>query len=203
MADTDQARVIYVIDDDPDMLSYLSLLLSPLTDNLKCYSSAAAFLNEYDPYCPAILLCDVVMPDIDGLELQRILQEREISLPLILMSAFGNISIAKEALKKGAEDFLEKPINSVELVESVKAAMAKVLQGRVVHQEKETMNARLACLTGREHEILDALMKGESNKQLADVLGISQRTVETHRSRILKKMHVHSFPDLVRMLLSP
>lgn len=202
MSETEQVQAIYAIDDDPDILKYLAVLLSPLTKNLKCYNSAQAFLDDYDPYCPAILLCDVVMPDIDGLELQRLLKERRIDMPMIMMSAYGNISIAKKALKIGAEDFIEKPINAVELVESVKSAMHKVVRERADSQEKEALNARLSCLTKREHEILKALMEGDSNKQVADSMGISLRTVETHRGRILKKMHVHSFPELVRQLLT-
>ncbi len=194
--------IIYLVDDDNDTLDYLSTLLSSLSYEVACYTSAEAFLAEYNPNQPAILISDVVMKDMSGLELQRILNARGSDIPIIMMSAHGNIPIAKQALKAGSIDFIEKPIDALQIIESVKEALNNYVHNQVVSREKEVVGARLECLTEREREILNMLLEGDSSKQVATALKLSPRTVETHRNNIMKKMHVHSFPELVRNLLT-
>lgn len=142
------------------------------------------------------------MPGMNGLELLDVFHERSIILPVIFMSAHGDIATVKSALKKGGVDFLEKPISTVELLESIDDALSRDDEIRKRQHQIDQVHARLANLTNREREILNSLVAGESNRELASKLNISLRTIETHRNNMLKKMGVHSFTHLLRLLLS-
>lgn len=131
-----------------------------------------------------------------------VFNEQNILLPVIFMSAHGDIAMVKSALKKGGVDFLEKPVSTVELLEAIDNALTQDAEIRSRQHQIDLVHARLENLTGREREILNFLIAGESNKELANKLNLSLRTVETHRNNVLKKMGVHSFPHLLRLLLS-
>lgn len=195
-------QTVYLVDDDKEMRDYLAQLLEAAALRVQTFASAENFLNNYKPHQPGCLVSDIIMPEMSGLELQDILTERDIQLPVVFVSGHGDVTMTRTALKKGAVDFLEKPVSPTELIRSVRAALARDRGLRARRQELDVVQARLALLTPREREILDRLIAGHSNKQLAKDLGISVRTVETHRNRVLKKMRVNTFPALMRTLLT-
>jgi len=197
-----ETAIVFVIDDDEDILNYITALLTSANYQVRAFHSVQGFLDEYNPRIGGCLISDIMMPEINGLELQDILIHRGIQLPLIFLSGHGNIAMAKNAILKGAVDFLEKPFNAVELVTSVQSAFQLDAELRSKYHEIEATRARLACLTAREREVLDLLIAGESNKEIAKVLAISVRTVENHRNNLLKKMHTNSYPELLRQLLA-
>jgi len=194
--------IVYIVDDDKGMLFYLVTLLESANFRVRTYVSAKTFLAEYSPQQAGCLISDMMMPEMSGLDLQNILLQRNIFLPVLFISAHGSISMVKTALCKGAVDFLEKPLNAIELIESIQAAIKQDTQLRSQHKEIEITQTRLAGLTPREQEILTNLMAGESNKQIAKSRNISLRTVENHRNNILHKMRVNNFSELLRVLLS-
>jgi len=197
-----ETPTVFMIDDDEDVLDYIKTLLVSMGFQVSTFTTAQQFLNQHQPNQLGCLISDVMMPDITGLELQDILIERGIHIPLILISGHGNIAMAKNSLKKGAMDFIEKPVNAIELVNSVQAAIERDAKLRKKYQEIDLIKSRLACLTPREREILDCLVAGDSNKHMAKNMNISLRTVEAHRNNILQKMHAHSLADLIRLLLA-
>lgn len=195
-------QTVFLVDDDEHLREYLKNLLESAGLDVRVYGSAQKFLDLYDINQAGCLVSDIMMPDINGLDFQAMLKDRGIFIPVILISAHGDVSMTKTALKKGALDFIEKPINPIEFLDSVKYALTVDDKQRKKRKDTQAISARLSCLTGRERQILNLLMEGQTNKELASKLCISLRTVETHRNNILKKMHTGSFPELIRTLLS-
>jgi len=187
---------LYIIDDDSDIREYISTITDSLHVTNESYASATDFLNSYRPSFQGCILSDVVMPDMTGLEFQEQLIHRNIQLPLILMSSFGNISMVKTALKRGAIDFLEKPLNVQELTKCVLSGLKlSSEQSKKVHQ-MDDISRKVNSLSKREKEIFMLLKEGNDNHQIAEKLHISIRTIETHRYKIMKKMHVNSLVEL-------
>lgn len=193
--------VVFLVDDDNELREYIETLLCSQGFSVKSFVSASTFLEFYQPHFPGVLVSDILMPEMDGLSLQEKLIDTGIKLPIIFLTAHADVSMVKQAMKRGAVDFIEKPINVVELTSAVRDALKLDEEQRKEFQDDETMRARLALLTGREREVLNLVMEGGQNREISEKLHISMRTVETHRANILKKMRFQSFQDLVRTLL--
>lgn len=192
---------VFIVDDDSAVLKGLRLLVKTLRMNVETYLSAQEFLDSYDPARPGCLVLDVRMPGISGLELQEKLRQRNISIPVIIMTGYGEVAVAVEAMKKGAMMFVEKPISDQVLLDQIQKAIAKDARIRQEQAAQKTITSRLALLTSREHQVMGLVIAGKLNKVIARELGVSQKTVEFHRSNIMKKMKVDSLAELVRLVI--
>lgn len=171
----------------------LALLLQSVDKRTETYASAEEFLSHYDENQPGCLVLDMRMPYIDGLELQEILRKREVCLPVIMMTGNADVPVAVSAMKAGAIDFIEKPFDNQKLL-----ALIDECVKRGVGMTKNKL--RLAQLTPRERQVFDLLIEGHLNKTIASQLGISTRTVEIHRARIMDKLEAKSISDLIRLI---
>lgn len=191
---------IYVVEDDESVLNSLCALLSSHGyETIPCVS-AEQFLEVFDPNLRACLLLDLRLPGMSGMQLQSHLNEIGVNIPMVVVTAHGDISIAVRAMRAGAFDFIEKPAQTDHLLESVKSAGGLLFNRLPPSPPKKVIADRLAKLTEREREVLDYLLQGRLNKEIADELGVSRRTVEVHRSRIREKMHARGIADLIRMV---
>ena len=195
-------QTIFVVDDDETLRHSLRWLLESLRHNVQTYASAREFLSVYDPVQPGCLVLDVRMPDISGLQLQEILEKRQIRLPVILITGHGDISMAVRAMKAGAFDFVEKPFNDQVLLERVQQGLALDTRQRCEAMVREKTIERLSSLTPREGEVLEGVVSGKSNKLIAAELEISIKTVEVHRARVMQKMAVNSVAELTSLCIA-
>jgi two-component system response regulator FixJ len=194
-------NTVHVIDDDEALRDSLTFLLRTARLDVKSYPSAAAFLEALPEANPSCVITDVRMPGMSGIDLLRRLRERNISVPVIVITGHGDIPLAVEAMRIGATDFLEKPFDDEVLIASVKAALRQK-EGEAKRQgERADIEGRLAALSNRERDVLGGLVAGRANKQIAYDLGISPRTVEIYRANLMSKMKAGSLSDLVRMAL--
>ena len=193
---------VYVIDDDAAVRDSLSLFLGLHGFDTVPFPSAEAFLDAYGPQWTGIVVADLRMPGMSGLELQAELQNRGIELPMIIITAHGEISAVRASLKSGAIDFLEKPIDSEQLLSAIREGLKR--EGERVRRAGYAADVarQLARLTGREREVLDRIVAGKHNREIASELKISARTVEVYRARVMAKMGVDRIPDLIRVLMS-
>ncbi|HEX9184723.1 MAG TPA: response regulator [Burkholderiales bacterium] len=187
------------MDDDAAVRDSLSLLLELKGISTRSYASAEAFLEAYDGQ-PGCAVVDLRMPGMSGLALQAELKRRGIALPLIMVTAYGDVPTARAALKAGAYDFVEKPIEEERLVATLRAALALAQAERASAEELGAFRARVERLTAREREVLDMVVEGRHNREIAAALAISPRTVEVYRARMMEKLQVRRLPDLVRLL---
>ena len=191
--------LVYLIDDEFSVRDSLILVLESAGLRVKSFESAEDFLKNYNNEYPSCLILDVKMPCMSGLELQEALLKRNISIPIIFISGHAGISQSAKAFRAGAVDFLEKPFDHEVLL----ARITEVIQKNIEYRWRLNVHFELAnrhyCLTEREREVLTLISEGSSNKEAANLLGISSRTVEAHRARIMKKMEVDSFVDLVML----
>jgi two-component system, LuxR family, response regulator FixJ len=192
--------LIYVVDDDAAVLRSLSLLLQSHGFAVEPCVSAATFLERFDPDRRACLLLDLRMPGMDGAELQRRLVEEGHRLPIVMLTGHGDVPAAVRAMRQGAIDFIEKPVDEAHLLSAIEEARAVLTNRPRRSVPREVVAERLARLTPREREVLDHLVLGRLNKEIAQALGISQRTVEIHRARIREKMEARGISDLIMML---
>ena len=193
---------IFVVDDDDAVRDSLKALLETGGLSVETYASGQEFLDAYDPSRRGCLLLDVRMPDMTGLELQQKLAARPHKLSIIIITGHGDVPMAVKAMKVGAADFIEKPYSDETILESVHNACESGAPGAGKGTAGEETTARIALLSPREREVLDQLIIGHQNKMIAYELGISPRTVEIHRSRVMAKMQAKSLPQLVRMALT-
>ncbi len=193
---------VFLIDDHEDIRRGLRRVLMSEGIQVEEFASAQEFLNTYETHRSGCVVSDVVMPGMTGMELQAALNQRNVQIPMVLMSAHGDIAITKQALKNGAVDFLEKPVSNAELISAVHEAFAQDASQRQQQRTQERQDARLACLTRRERQILNLLLSGLSNQDVSEKLTLSPRTIETHRANILRKMHASSLYQLSRQLPS-
>jgi FixJ family two-component response regulator len=200
MADSQQT--VYVVEDDEAVRDSLELLLKSDGKSVKTYDNANAFLKDYSEKMSGCIVLDIRMPGMDGMELQKKLNEKHSILPIIFVTGHGDVPMAVDAMKEGAVDFIQKPYREEALVEKIEAALAQDIEQRKTLGEKQEILRRVKSLTPREHEIMDRMIEGQANKVIAIELEISQRTVEIHRSRVMHKMGTHSLAHLVRMILS-
>jgi two-component system response regulator FixJ len=192
---------VHVVDDDDAMRRGLKFLISSAGYEVRTYPSAQAFLEACQSAMDGCLVLDVRMPGMDGLELLDHLLERGVKLPVIFITAYGNIPMAVRALKNGAFDFLEKPFEGSELLTRIHHALAQSAQAPARQQASAEIQKRLSCLTPREGEVLRRVVAGMLNKQIAADLGISIKTVENHRAQVMDKMQAPNLAELVRMTI--
>jgi two-component system response regulator FixJ len=191
---------VYLVDDDEPVRASLGALLAAHRIDTVGAASGAELLSTLDPEVALCVFVDIRMPGMDGLELQRLMRDRGILTPVIFLTAHGDVPLAVEAMKRGALDFIEKPASEEQLLDAIDAARSHFANRARPQVAKGIVGDRLAKLTAREREVLDHLVLGMTNKHIADELGISQRTVEIHRSRIRDKMEARGLADLIRMM---
>jgi two-component system response regulator FixJ len=190
---------VFVVDDDAAARGSLRMLLKSLGLQAVAYESGTAFLADFDPEQPGCLLLDVRMPGMSGPELQQQLNARGAIVPVIFITGHGDVAMAVEAMRHGAFDFLQKPFRDQELLDRVQRSLERDAAHRAELARLHEIRDRLDSLTPREREVLALLSRGSPNKVMAHELGISQRTIEIHRARIMEKMHAPSLAHLVRM----
>lgn len=191
---------VFVIDDDEAIRHSLEMLVGAVGHPVKTFPDAPSFLEYFNDDLCGCIVADLRMPTMNGLEMQEKLNELGCSMPVIFLSAHGDVPAAVRALKEGATDFLEKPFNPTVLLERIDQALSRHAEYRAVRKKAAEIAGRIAELTPREHEVMALVADGKSSKVIAIELDISERTVELHRSRIMKKMSARSVADLVRML---
>jgi two-component system response regulator FixJ len=192
---------VHIVDDDEALRESLTFLLRTARINAESYASAADFLNAFPHPQLSCVITDVRMPGMTGIDLLRRLRQLKIDVPVIVITGHGDVPLAVEAMKIGAADFLEKPFDDEVLLASVRSAL-KRQDGEAKHNSARVeIEAKLATLSNRERDVLDGLVAGRANKQIAFDLGISPRTVEIYRANLMNKMQAGSLSDLVRMAL--
>jgi len=192
---------IFIIDDDEQIADTNKILLESVHSRVKVFAKAQDFLDEYQPNTEGCLIADVRMPDITGLELQETLKENSFRMPIVFLTAYADVQTAVRAMKQGAFDFLTKPVNSQILLETVNKALSYDLRRREIEFKDAEIALRIKRLTPREKQILSELVRGRLNDAIAEKLGISQKTVELHRSNVMKKMNIKTAAQLVRLIL--
>lgn len=192
---------IFVVDDDEAVRNSLRFLLKSVGLTATMLPSAVEFLSAYRPEQPGCLVLDVRMPGMSGLELQQQLNLKGAMIPVIFITGHGDIPMVVEAMQHGAFDFLQKPFRDQDLIDRIQRALANDQKNRLVLKERDRVRARLESLTPREREVLELMMKGKPNKVMAADLGLSQRTVEIHRARVMEKTDAASLAQLVRMVM--
>lgn len=193
--------VVYIVDDDAAVRQAVGLLLRSVGLMSLPFDSGQAFLDHWHEDQPGCLLLDIRMPGMSGLELQTRLAANPLAPPVLFITGHGDVSMAVRAMREGAVDFIEKPFNDQTLLERVQRALNLDAENRVVVQRRRAAQARLATLTPREHEVLEAIVTGKANKVIALDLGLSERTVEIHRSRVMDKTGVASLAELVTLIV--
>jgi two-component system, LuxR family, response regulator FixJ len=193
---------VFLVDDDPVMLQSLAALIEVVFPCVETFASAIDFLATYRPDRAGCLVLDVSMPGMNGLELQRKLSENKFNLPVVFISGHGNVQIAVEAMKAGAVNFLEKPFHEQELWESIGKALEIDAQNRRRNARRQMLQTRLSHLNEGEIAVLNLILDGKINKAIAEELGVSIRTVEDRRARIMKKMAARSVAELVQLTMT-
>ena len=187
---------VFVVDDDEEVRESIRWLIESVGLAVQTFASAKAFLDAYDPDQPGCVVLDVRMPEMSGPELQKKLLARGIEIPTIIVSAFGSVAVAVDAMKHGAMDFIEKPFSDQAMLDRIHQAIEKDRRQRRRKVQKTKAAARIDVLTAREREVLDLVVGGKATKQIAVDLGISPKTVEAHRAHIMQKMAADSIPNL-------
>ena len=192
---------VYVVDDDEAVRDSVQWLLEGQDYRVRCFESAEAFLARYDPREVACLIIDIRMDGMSGLELQDRLNERHSPLPMAFITGHGDVPLAGDTMKKGAMDFIQKPFNEDHLMPLVERMLEQARTSFAEHQQAASRDALLAKLTGREAQVLERIVAGRLNKQIADDLGISIKTVEAHRANIMEKLGANTVADLLKIAL--
>ena len=196
---TDCAATVYIVDDDPAVLRSLARLTRSAGLPAETFASAREFIARCQPDAPGCLVLDVSMPGISGLELQEWVSRASNPLPIIFITGHGDVPTSVRAMKAGAVDFLTKPVDDQELLTAVSAALRRDQEARAARAELASVRERLARLTPREREVLEHVVSGRLNKQIAADLGTVEQTIKVHRARVMRKMGVESLADLVRL----
>ena len=192
---------VYVVDDDEAVRDSLQWLLEGKDYRVRCYDSAESFLIRYDPREVASLIIDIRMGGMTGLELQDRLIERHSPLPIVFITGHGDVPMAVNTMKKGALDFIQKPFKEEELLGLVDRMQDTAREAFAGHQQAASRDALLGKLTSREAQVLERIVAGRLNKQIADDLGISIKTVEAHRANIMEKLNANTVADLLKIAL--
>jgi FixJ family two-component response regulator len=196
-----RTAAVIVVDDDDAVRNSLRLLLKSVGLPTLTHASAQEYLDAWDPAQPGCLVLDVRMPGMSGLELQEELNRRGAIVPVIFISGHGDIPMAVDAIQHGAFDFLQKPFRDQDLIDRVQRALAIDHANRETLAQRDTVRQRYESLTPREQEVIALVTQGKANKVMAGDLGVSQRTVEIHRARVMEKMGAQSLAQLVRMVI--
>jgi two-component system, LuxR family, response regulator FixJ len=195
------APTIFVVDDDEGVRNSIRFLLKSVGLATRTHPSASEFLETYKPRQPGCLVLDVRMPGMSGLELQQQLNLRGAIIPVIFITGHGDIPMAVEAMQHGAFDFLQKPFRDQDLIDRIQRALERDAHNRAALAQHDRIRARFESLTPREREVLSLITSGKPNKVMASELGVSQRTVEIHRARVMEKTGAGSLAQLVRMTM--
>ena len=195
-------QTVFIVDDESTLRDSLRFLLESIRLRIETFDSAEAFLGSYTPDRAGCLVLDVRMPGLSGPELMDQLNRIGASIPIIFLSAHGDVPLTVRAMKGGAFDFLQKPYNNQEFLDRVRQALALDLSNRSQRKRLDDHSTKLASLTLRERQILERVVDGQSNKLIARELGISYKTVEAHRSRLMRKMGAASFAELLQQVLT-
>lgn len=195
------SSTVFVVDDDKAVRDSLALLVDSVGLQVETFASAQDFLDTYHPDRRGCLITDLRMPGMSGLELQEKLSAEDVRIPVIVLTGHGDVPAAVRALKGGAVDFVEKPFNPQALLDLIQQAIARDTEIHELAAQEAQVAERVALLTPREHEVMDLVVAGKANKVIAIELAISERTVELHRGRIMKKMQARSLAELMRMVL--
>jgi FixJ family two-component response regulator len=198
----EQDAIIYIVDDDDAMRRSLAYLLDSAGWQTRVLASGREFLDSYDGHVPGCLVLDVMMPLMGGMEVQQILSERVIRLPIIFLSAHGDLPMAVQAMKQGAFDFLEKPCKDHVLLDAVGRAVRQSIKESLTQEQTAAARLRLDSLTSREREVAACLAAGDCNKTIARKLDISDKTVQVHRHNTMEKLGVHSTAEIARLILT-
>jgi len=193
---------VFLVDDDPAVLRSLTALVKVVFPHVESYTSAAEFLDSYRGGQPGCLVLDVAMPGMSGLELQRRLVEQRIDLPIVFVTGHANVQMAVGAMQAGAVNFLEKPFREQDLWDSVRRALEQDECNRRRRARRQSVNERIATLSPGEREVLDLILEGKYNKEIAAELNLSIRTVEDRRARLMKKMQANSVAELVQLAMT-
>lgn len=194
-------KFVAIVEDDPSVRDSLSLLLGLRGYRTAVFADAESFLKAFQPEWTGCLLIDIRMPGMDGLALQRHLAERGCRMPVIVMTAHGDVESARSAFRSQAVDFLEKPIDHDRLTTAIEEALGRQRADRAADGERAEIARRIAQLTPREREVMDLVVAGRHNREIAAALAISPRTVEVHKARMMAKIGVENVADLVRLSL--
>jgi two-component system response regulator FixJ len=194
-----EKRIVHLVDDDPAVRRAVSFVLKTSGFEVTQHVSGVEFLKEVRHAEPGCILLDIRMPDMDGLEVQRELNARGVTMPVVMLTGHGDVTAAVQAMKDGAVDFLEKPSEKDVLLRAIGNAFERLDKAGDAASAGAEAEVRIAALTPREREVLEGLAQGLPNKTIAYDLGISPRTVEVHRANVMTKLGVHSFPDALRI----
>ena len=192
--------IVYLVDDDEAVRDALGMLFKSIGIQHEVFESALDFLQHYDSRRQSCLVADIRMPGLSGLELQQRLNEQRSEIPIIFITGHGDVPMAVTAMKSGAVDFLQKPFRDQDLIDRIHKALDRDGDARKGRAEREEIRARLALLTPREREVMERVARGQANKVIAMDLGVSQRTVELHRARVMKKLRLRSVAELVHAI---
>jgi len=201
-ASSKSGSTVFIVDDDQSIRQAMQFLMRSVGLPHEIYHSGDEFLANFVPDKPGCLVLDIRMPGLGGLELQQKLIEMESSLPIIFITGHGDVPMAVEAMQKGAVDFIQKPFRDQDLLDRIREALETDKARRSERELRATVATRLEKLTNREREVMELVVTGKPNKVIAYELGVSQRTVEIHRARVMEKMEARSLADLVRMHMS-
>jgi len=190
---------VFVVDDDAPVQKAVSRLLRSAGFAVAVFASPREFLAQYDPRMPGCLGLDLAMPGFNGLQLQTTLGEKGCTLPIIFLTGHGDVSKSVQAMKRGAFDFLIKPVNAKSLLPAIHAAIEKDAVTRREHAKLSEICARLDTLTTRERKVLEHVVAGKLNRQIASELGVTEATIKVHRAHVMAKMKVEAIADLVRL----
>jgi two-component system, LuxR family, response regulator FixJ len=193
---------VYLVEDDDAVRDSLQMVLESVGHKVASYSRADAFLEDFSTEMAGCMVLDIRMPGMNGMELQRQLNNRNSILPIIFVTGHGDVPMAVEAMQRGAVDFVQKPYREEELLSKIQQAITADAENRADLEEKHKIAERLGELTPREKQVMDLMIEGKANKVIAYDLDISQRTVEIHRARVMEKMGVRSLAHLVRMVMA-
>ena len=195
----DTPGTVYVVDDDADLRKALQRLLESAGLQVACFGSAQEFLTAHDRHAAGCLVLDLSMPGLSGLQLQRELEQMASPLPIVFLTGRGDIAASVQAMKHGASDFLTKPVDDDELLAAVREALATDRHRRRGSVEREHIAQCLATLTERERQVLEQIVAGRLNKQIAAALGTVEKTIKFHRGNLMRKMGVRVVADLVKL----
>lgn len=192
---------VYVVDDELSMRQALALLVRSIGISCETFASADEFLAAYRVGTPGCLVLDIRLPGMSGLQLQETLAQRGITIPIIMITGHGTIQMAVRAVKAGAFDFLEKPFRDQDLLDRIQMAIRHDQAFRAKQSRKGEIVGLMASLTHREREVLNLVIEGHSNKEIASQLGLSHKTIEYHRAKLMEKLQVDSIPELVQLAM--
>jgi two-component system response regulator FixJ len=198
----EEQPTVFIVDDDAAIRFAMQALMDSVNIKHEIFPNGDEFLKSFDDHRPGCLVLDIRMPGLGGLELQDELLKRGNLLPIIFITGHGDVPMAVEAMQKGAVDFIQKPFRDQDLLDRIRDALMTDKERREENERHAEVETRLARLTNREREVFDLVVTGKPNKVIAYELGVSQRTVEIHRARVMEKMQARSLADLVKMYMT-